>query len=133
MGIATPLVRVDTVPLGNDSHSWVFTSEGTTLHNGEVISRLKERPAEGDIVVSGREGLDLDQQHGESILCIILWSHSNSSPLHLLPTSPSPTSSLSSTSPSPPHPLLPLLPPLIFPVSSSPPSPSSDHRNCGLL
>lgn len=52
MGVATPLVKVDSVPLGRDPHSWVLTSEGTTIHNGEVITRLKEKPAEGDILVS---------------------------------------------------------------------------------
>ncbi len=50
--MATPMVRVDSVPLGGDAHSWVLTSDGTTIHNGEVITRLKEKPAEGDIVVS---------------------------------------------------------------------------------
>ena len=52
VGLATPMVRVDSVPLGSDQQSWVLTSEGTTVHNGEVISRLKEKPAEGDILVS---------------------------------------------------------------------------------
>lgn len=52
VGVATPLVKVDSVPLGRDPHSWVLTSEGTTIHNGEVITRLKEKPAEGDILVS---------------------------------------------------------------------------------
>ena len=46
------MVQVDTVPLGNDQQSWVLTSDGTTLHNGEVISRLKVKPEEGSIVVS---------------------------------------------------------------------------------
>ena len=52
VGLATPMIQVDTVPLGNDQHSWVLTSEGTTLHNGEVISRLKVKPEEGSVVVS---------------------------------------------------------------------------------
>ncbi len=51
VGLATPMVRVDSVPLGSDQQSWVLTSEGTTLHNGEVISRINEKPAEGDILV----------------------------------------------------------------------------------
>ena len=51
--MATPMVHVDTIPLGSDTHSWVLTSEGTTLHNGEVIATLKEKPSEGDILVSG--------------------------------------------------------------------------------
>lgn len=51
VGIATVMVRVDSVPLGNDQQSWVLTSEGTTLHNGEVISKLTEKPSEGDILV----------------------------------------------------------------------------------
>ena len=46
------MVQVDSVPLGNDQQSWVLTSDGTTLHNGEVISRLKVKPEEGSIVVS---------------------------------------------------------------------------------
>ena len=52
MGLATPLVRVDQVPLGGDTHSWVLTSEGTTIHNGEVIVKGKEKANEGDVVVS---------------------------------------------------------------------------------
>ena len=56
VGLATPAVQVDTVPLGNDQNSWVLTSEGTTLHNGEVISRLKVKPEEGSIVVSEIQG-----------------------------------------------------------------------------
>ena len=52
VGLATPMIQVDTVPLGNDQHIWVLTSDGTTLHNGEVISRLKVKPEEGSIVVS---------------------------------------------------------------------------------
>lgn len=51
VGLATSSVRLDNVPLGNDQLSWVLTSDGTTLHNNEVISRLKEKPAEGDILV----------------------------------------------------------------------------------
>ena len=52
VGLATPLVQVDKVPLGGDNHSWVLTSEGTTIHNAEVITTVKERLGEGDIVVS---------------------------------------------------------------------------------
>ena len=52
MGVATPLVRVDQVPLGGDTHSWVLTSEGSTVHNAEAITRLKEKLSEGDAVVS---------------------------------------------------------------------------------
>ena len=52
VGVATPLVRVDQVPLGGDTHSWVLTSEGSTVHNAEAITRLKEKPSEGDVVVS---------------------------------------------------------------------------------
>ena len=51
VGVATSAVRLDHVPLGNDQSSWVLTSDGTTVHNNEVISRLKEKPSEGDIIV----------------------------------------------------------------------------------
>ena len=51
VGVATPSVRLDTVPLGNDQHSWVLTSEGKTLHNGEVIAMLEDKPVEGDMMV----------------------------------------------------------------------------------
>ena len=51
VGVATPMVRVDAVPLGTDTHSWVLTSEGTTVHNGEVISRINSKPVEGDVLV----------------------------------------------------------------------------------
>ena len=52
MGLAAASVRLDTVPLGNDQQSWVLTSDGTCLHNGEVITQLTKTPVEGDIVVS---------------------------------------------------------------------------------
>lgn len=52
VGLATANVRVDTVPLGKDQQSWVLTSDGTTLHNGEVIAQLSKKPMEGDTVVS---------------------------------------------------------------------------------
>ena len=55
MGLATSSVRVDNIPLGSDQQSWVLSSDGTTLHNGEVISQLKENPVEGDILVSSEK------------------------------------------------------------------------------
>ena len=51
VGVATPMVHLDSVPLGTDTHSWVLTSEGTTVHNGEVITRIGNKPAEGDVLV----------------------------------------------------------------------------------
>ena len=50
--MATPMVRLDSVPLGKDAQSWVLASEGHTMHNGEVISRITEKPTEGDVIVS---------------------------------------------------------------------------------
>ena len=50
--MATSSVRLDNVPLGNDLQSWVLTSDGTTLHNNDVISRYKEKLTEGDVLVS---------------------------------------------------------------------------------
>lgn len=52
VGLATSSIRLDNVPLGTDQLSWVLTSEGNTLHNGDVISQLGKKPMEGDIVVS---------------------------------------------------------------------------------
>lgn len=56
VGLATPTVQVDTVPLGGDSNSWVLTSEGTGLHNGQIVSRVRQGllATEGDIIVSYR-------------------------------------------------------------------------------
>ncbi|XP_003389614.1 PREDICTED: SPRY domain-containing protein 7-like [Amphimedon queenslandica] len=50
VGLATPTVSLDTVPLGTDTNSWVLTSEGTTVHNSQTISRGKQKPNEGDII-----------------------------------------------------------------------------------
>ncbi len=47
-------MRVDSVPLGMDLQSWVLTSDGNTMHNGEVITKLNKKPVEGDILVSWR-------------------------------------------------------------------------------
>ena len=52
IGLATPTVSLDTVPLGTDSNSWVLTSNGTTVHNSQTIGIAKQKPSEGDIVVS---------------------------------------------------------------------------------
>ena len=52
LGLATSTVRVDTVPLGMDQQSWVLTSDASTMHNGEVITKLSKKPMEGDILVS---------------------------------------------------------------------------------
>ena len=52
VGLATPTVSLDTVPLGTDTNSWVLTSEGTTVHNSQTVSRGKQKPNEGDIIVS---------------------------------------------------------------------------------
>lgn len=52
LGLATSTVRLDSVPLGMDQQSWVLTSDGTTMHNGEVITKLSKKPAEGDVLVS---------------------------------------------------------------------------------
>ena len=56
VGVATPMVRVDSVPLGTDTHSWVLTSEGTTVHNGEAITRITSKPVEGDVLVRIEKG-----------------------------------------------------------------------------
>ena len=65
VGVATPSVCLDTVPLGNDQHGWLLTSEGKTLHNGEVIAMLEDKPVEGDILVRKWWGRELS-----SLLCI---------------------------------------------------------------
>ena len=69
VGLATPLVRLDTVPLGNDTHSWVLSSDGTSLHNGEVIGRVKEKLAEGDILVSVAAELRVSSLSRNERLC----------------------------------------------------------------
>ncbi|XP_064394179.1 SPRY domain-containing protein 7-like [Halichondria panicea] len=72
VGLATPMVRVDSVPLGSDQQSWVLTSEGTTLHNGEVISRINEKPAEGDILGVSYNHIELNFfLNGKSMQCPI--------------------------------------------------------------
>jgi hypothetical protein len=60
IGLATPAVSLDTVPLGYDANSWVLTSDGKTVHNSHVISTAKVNPSEGDIIVS-------DISHSERI------------------------------------------------------------------
>lgn len=52
IGLATPTVSLDTVPLGTDTNSWVLTSDAMTVHNSQTISRGKQKPSEGDIIVS---------------------------------------------------------------------------------
>ena len=52
VGLATPTVPLDSVPLGTDTNSWVLTSESVTVHNSQVICRVKQKPSEGDIIVS---------------------------------------------------------------------------------
>jgi hypothetical protein len=73
VGVATPLVRVDQVPLGGDAHSWVLTSDGSTVHNAEAITRLKERPSEGDVVSVSYDHVELNFfLNGKSMQCPVM-------------------------------------------------------------
>ncbi|XP_022253860.1 SPRY domain-containing protein 7-like isoform X2 [Limulus polyphemus] len=50
VGLANSEVDLNHVPLGQDSHSWVLTSEGTITHEGEVVDKLPEVLQEGDVL-----------------------------------------------------------------------------------
>ena len=56
VGVASSAVQLDTVPMGMCSESWVLRDGGAVYHNGEEVTRAKEVPQEGDIVVSEVEG-----------------------------------------------------------------------------
>lgn len=50
IGLATQRVDLNKVPLGNDTESWVLTSDGSLRHNGEDRGKISEIPQEGDII-----------------------------------------------------------------------------------
>ncbi|GAB6018912.1 SPRY domain-containing protein 7 [Chamberlinius hualienensis] len=50
VGLATQKVDLNKVPLGNDTESWVLTSDGTLKHNNEEKGKIPEIPQEGDII-----------------------------------------------------------------------------------
>lgn len=50
LGLATRKSDLNRVPLGQDAESWVLTSEGSVMHQGEVLHKLSEMPQEGDTV-----------------------------------------------------------------------------------
>jgi hypothetical protein len=52
IGVATKKCDLNTVPLGEDTESWVLRQDGTMYHNGEQKNKLTDVPQEGDIIVS---------------------------------------------------------------------------------
>ncbi|XP_076312485.1 SPRY domain-containing protein 7-like isoform X4 [Tachypleus tridentatus] len=50
VGLANSEANLNHVPLGQDSHSWVLTNEGTVAHEGEVLDKLPEVLQEGDVL-----------------------------------------------------------------------------------
>ncbi|XP_076323939.1 SPRY domain-containing protein 7-like isoform X2 [Tachypleus tridentatus] len=50
VGLATDVADLSHVPLGQDSQTWVLTSEGTITHKGEVLHKHVEIPQEGDVL-----------------------------------------------------------------------------------
>lgn len=51
-GVATSSVNVDDVPLGADHRSWILSSDGNTMHNGQILDTVKEKIVEGSVLVS---------------------------------------------------------------------------------
>ena len=51
VGLATKKCGLTTVPLGNDTESWVLRHDGTLMYNNEQKAKLKEPPQEGDVLV----------------------------------------------------------------------------------
>ena len=52
VGVGTSSVNVDDVPLGTDNRSWLLSSNGTTVHNGQTLDNVKEKITEGAVLVS---------------------------------------------------------------------------------
>ena len=50
-GLALKDCNLDEIPLGNDSKSWVYTSSGSILHNGDPKYSNLKIAEEGDIMV----------------------------------------------------------------------------------
>ena len=65
VGLATPQTKLDNVPLGMDNHSWVLCSDGCIYHSGVKVAKVKDCPAEGDLVVRNYR------------LCILIYFHVN--------------------------------------------------------
>ncbi|KAJ8309703.1 hypothetical protein KUTeg_011568 [Tegillarca granosa] len=50
VGLATNRCNVNTVPLGNNTESWVLRHDGTLYHNNEQKGKISEIIQEGDII-----------------------------------------------------------------------------------
>ncbi|KAJ8310538.1 hypothetical protein KUTeg_012403 [Tegillarca granosa] len=53
VGLATNRCNVNTVPLGNNTESWVLRHDGTLYHNNEQKGKISEIIQEGDIIFEG--------------------------------------------------------------------------------
>jgi hypothetical protein len=52
IGLATKKIDLNTIPLGNDTESWVLRHDSSLVHNGTTVATLPEAPNEGDVIVS---------------------------------------------------------------------------------
>ncbi|UYV72685.1 SPRYD7 [Cordylochernes scorpioides] len=70
VGLASPRVNLNSVPLGKDGDSWVLRSDGVILHAGETVSKLSEVPAEGDILGVSYDHVELNfYLNGKNLQC----------------------------------------------------------------
>ncbi|GFS85683.1 SPRY domain-containing protein 7 [Nephila pilipes] len=70
VGLATRHADLNRVPLGRDKESWVLTSDGTIVHNGDVLYKLSEMPMEGDIVGVSYDHVEINfYVNGKNLMC----------------------------------------------------------------
>ncbi|CAL1289669.1 unnamed protein product [Larinioides sclopetarius] len=70
VGLATRHADLNRVPLGRDKESWVLTSEGTIVHNGDILYKLSEMPMEGDIVGVSYDHVEINfYVNGKNLMC----------------------------------------------------------------
>ncbi|XP_065841114.1 SPRY domain-containing protein 7-like [Oscarella lobularis] len=70
VGLATVKSKLDIIPLGKDSQSWVLRSDGTVCHNDEVLHKIETLPGEGDIISCSYDHVELNLfLNGKSLQC----------------------------------------------------------------
>jgi len=53
VGVATEHCDMNTIPLGENTDSWVLRHTAALYHRGEEKGTISETPQEGDVIVSG--------------------------------------------------------------------------------
>nr|CAG4644347.1 EOG090X0EPP [Lepidurus arcticus] len=70
VGVATEKTNLNQVPMGNDSDSWVLSSDGVVRHSKEELHKVSDLPQEGDVIGVTYDHVELNfYVHGKNLNC----------------------------------------------------------------